>query len=99
MEAIGDRMSTLAARRRANVAGWGFSAPFTAIFAVFMLVPILASFALSFTSFSIGNIQDWASAQFVGLDNYTKLFGDDVVPEGAAQHGVLRGRRRAAARS
>ena len=39
-----------------------------------MLVPIVASFALSFTSFSIGNIQDWTSAPFVGLDNYTKLF-------------------------
>ena len=69
-------MSTLAARRRANLAGWGMSAPFTAIFAVFLLVPIVASFVLSFTSFSIGNIQDWTSAQFVGLDNYTKLFSD-----------------------
>jgi multiple sugar transport system permease protein len=64
--------------RRANVAGWGMSAPFTAIFAVFMLAPILASFALSFTDFSIGNIQDWTSTQFVGLDNYTKLFSDDA---------------------
>ena len=71
-------MSTLAARRRANIAGWGMSAPFTAIFAVFLLVPIVASLVISFTSFSIGNIQDWTSAQFVGLDNYTKLFGDDT---------------------
>jgi ABC-type sugar transport system permease subunit len=70
-------MTTLAARRRANVAGWGMSAPFAAIFAVFLLVPILASLVLSFTSFSIGNIQDWTSTQFVGLDNYTKLFSDD----------------------
>jgi ABC-type sugar transport system permease subunit len=67
-----------AGRRRINVAGWAFSTPFTAIFVVFLLVPILASFALSFTSFSIGNIQDWTSATFVGLDNYTKLFGDEV---------------------
>jgi multiple sugar transport system permease protein len=71
-------MTTLAARRRANLAGWGMSAPFTAILGVFLLVPILASLALSFTSFSIGNIQDWTSAQFIGLDNYTKLFGDDT---------------------
>jgi ABC-type sugar transport system permease subunit len=71
-------MSTLAARRRANIAGWGMSAPFTAIFAVFLLVPIVASFVLSFTSFSIGNIGDWTSAQFVGLDNYTKLFSDSA---------------------
>ena len=71
-------MTAFAARRRTNIAGWGMSAPFTAIFAVFLLVPILASLALSFTSFSIGNIQDWTSAQFVGLDNYTKLFGDET---------------------
>ena len=67
-----------AGRRRINVAGWAFSTPFTAIFVVFLLLPILASFALSFTSFSIGNIQSWTSATFVGLDNYTKLFGDEV---------------------
>ena len=29
-------MSTLAARRRANVAGWGLSAPFTAVLVVFL---------------------------------------------------------------
>jgi len=68
--------SVAAARRRANIAGWGLSAPFTAIFVVFMLAPIVASFALSFTNFSIGNIQDWTSAPFAGLDNYTKLFED-----------------------
>jgi ABC-type sugar transport system permease subunit len=71
-------MSTLAARRRANIAGWGMSAPFTAIFAVFLLVPIVASLVISFTSFSIGNVQDWTSTQFVGIDNYTKLFGDET---------------------
>ncbi len=39
--------------------GWAFALPFVAIFVVFLLVPILASFVLSFTSFGIGNIQDW----------------------------------------
>jgi multiple sugar transport system permease protein len=71
-------MTAFAARRRANIAGWGFSAPFTAILGLFLLVPILASLLLSFTSFSIGNIQDWSTTQFVGIDNYSKLFGDDV---------------------
>ena len=41
-------------------------------------LPILASFVLSFTNFWIGNIQDWTSAPFVGLDNYTKLFDDEA---------------------
>src|SRR4051794_18006493 len=64
--------------RRVNVAGWGFTAPFAVIFGVFLLAPIVASFALSFTDFSIDNIQDWTSAPFVGFDNYTKLFSDDA---------------------
>jgi multiple sugar transport system permease protein len=71
-------MTTLAARRRATIAGWGFAAPFTAILGLFLLVPIVASLILSFTSFSIGNIQDWSTMQFVGLDNYTKLLSDDA---------------------
>ena len=71
-------MTTLATRRRATIAGWGFSAPFTAILGLFLLVPILAALVISFTSFSIGNIQSWGTTEFVGLDNYTKLFGDDV---------------------
>ena len=58
--------------------GWGFSAPFVVLFAVFLLIPILASFALSFTSFGIGNIQSWGTAEFVGLDNYSKLLHDDL---------------------
>jgi ABC-type sugar transport system permease subunit len=71
-------MTAFAARRRANIAGWGFSAPFAAILGLFLLVPIAASLVISFTSFSIGNIQAWGTTEFVGLDNYTKLFSDDV---------------------
>src|SRR6187431_76827 len=62
--------------RRANAMGWVFAAPFTLLFAVFMLVPIIASFALSFTGFSLGNLQDFGSTPFVGLANYTRLFQD-----------------------
>jgi multiple sugar transport system permease protein len=64
--------------RRAALTGWGFSAPFVAIFAVFLLIPIAASLVLSFTSFGIGNIQSWGSAEFVGLDNYSKLLHDEL---------------------
>lgn len=65
-------------RLRAALTGWGFSAPFVLLFAVFLLVPILASFVLSFTSFGIGNIQDWTSAEWVGLENYSELFRDEL---------------------
>src|SRR3954454_7147457 len=72
-------MSTAAlGGRRAALTGWGFSAPFVILFAVFLLIPIVASLALSFTSFGIGNIQSWSTAEFVGIDNYTKLLHDEL---------------------
>lgn len=60
-----------------HLTGWAFSSPFVALFAVFMAIPIVASFLISFTSFNIGNIQSWTSAEFVGLDNYTHALGDE----------------------
>ncbi|MBA3384322.1 MAG: sugar ABC transporter permease [Actinobacteria bacterium] len=42
-----------------------------------MAVPIVASLILSFTGFGLGNLRDWFSADFVGVDNYTKLFDDE----------------------
>jgi multiple sugar transport system permease protein len=72
-------MSTAAlGGRRAALTGWGFSSPFVLLFAVFLLIPIVASLVLSFTSFGIGNIQSWSTAEFVGLDNYTKLLHDEL---------------------
>jgi multiple sugar transport system permease protein len=65
-------------RLRAALAGWGFSMPFVVLFGVFLLVPILASLVLAFTSFGIGNIQSWSTAEFVGLENFSKLFQDDL---------------------
>jgi len=65
-------------RLRATLTGWGFSSPFLILFGVFLLLPIVASFALSFTSFGIGNIQSWSTAEWVGLENYKELFGDDL---------------------
>ena len=54
-----------------------------------MAVPILASFVLSFTDFGIGNLRDWFSAEFVGLDNYTKLFGDEQFLKAASNTAVF----------
>jgi multiple sugar transport system permease protein len=67
----------LGLRLRPHLTGWAFALPFLVIFLVFLAIPILASFALSFTSFGIANIRDWFSADFVGVDNYTKLFDDE----------------------
>ena len=59
-----------------HVTGWLFALPFVIVFAVFLAIPILASFVLSFTNFGIANLQSWFSADLIGLDNYTKLFDD-----------------------
>lgn len=60
-----------------NLAGWLFSTPFLALFAVFMLFPIIATLLMSFTDFGQRNVRRPLEAEFVGFDNYAKLFGDD----------------------
>ncbi|GAB3654496.1 hypothetical protein GCM10028833_28200 [Glycomyces tarimensis] len=63
-----------AARRPRNGARWApyaFISPFFILFALFMLVPVIAGAYLSLT--------DWAglgSPEYIGLDNYTRLFQD-----------------------
>ncbi|MFI9598577.1 carbohydrate ABC transporter permease [Streptomyces sp. NPDC052043] len=70
-----------AGRRRSlsrhNLYGWLFSTPFLVLFGVFMLFPIVATLLMSFTDFGVRNVTRPLEAQFVGLDNYTRLFGDD----------------------
>jgi multiple sugar transport system permease protein len=66
-----DRLSTQ------NLAGWLFSTPFLAVFGTFMAVPVLATLAMSFTSFGLRDVTDPFGAEFVGLENYTRLFEDE----------------------
>ena len=49
-------------------------APFTIMFFLFLVLPIIASFALSFTSYDMVHKMD-----FVGLSNYFRMFVDDEV--------------------
>jgi len=65
-------------RVRRHLTGWIFALPFLAIFAVFLAIPIVASFALSFTGFGLANLQDWFTAPWVVVENYRKLFSDEV---------------------
>ncbi len=61
---------------RNDLIGWAFAAPFVILFCVFLAFPILASFALSFTSFGLRDLQNPVGAAFVGLNNYADLLGD-----------------------
>ncbi|WP_329621354.1 sugar ABC transporter permease [Streptomyces sp. NBC_01255] len=62
---------------RQNLAGWLFSTPFLTLFAVFMAFPIIATLAMSFTDFGLRNVTRPFEANFVGFENYAKLFGDE----------------------
>ncbi|WP_425430440.1 carbohydrate ABC transporter permease [Desmospora activa] len=55
-----------------NVAGYTFIAPFIIGFLCFTLIPILASFYLSFTDYDL-----FSSPQWIGLDNYKEMFFED----------------------
>lgn len=69
------RRASKSARRQAFVA-WGFALPFMVFFTVFMLVPIVSSFAMSFTDFRSSDVQNPFGVTFVGLDQYTQLFSN-----------------------
>lgn len=60
-----------------TLSGWLFSTPFLVLFLTFMAVPIVATLAMSFTDFGLRNITDPFSVRFVGLHNYSGLFGDE----------------------
>ena len=49
-------------------------APFTVLFLLFTVLPIISSIALSFTNF---NMVD--PPEFIGIDNYVRMFADDSV--------------------
>ncbi|ALE04342.1 sugar ABC transporter permease (plasmid) [Arthrobacter sp. ERGS1:01] len=65
-----------ARRRRQALIAWMFALPFVAIFAVFMLVPLISSFVMSFTDFTSRDVQDPTAVEFVGLKQYLDLFAD-----------------------
>jgi multiple sugar transport system permease protein len=65
-------------RRRADIerskrrAGWVLAAPALAHMGVFLLLPMVAMVALSFTDYNFSGAWQW-----IGFENYTKLFADE----------------------
>ena len=64
VDAAGVGPAPLAERLRPHLTGWLFALPFLVIFLVFLAIPILASFLLSFTGFGIANLRDWFKALY-----------------------------------
>ncbi len=73
------RSPTTITRQRARHQGlvaWMFALPFVLIFGVFMLLPIVSSLLMSFTDFTARDIQAPFAVKFVGIEQYTGLFGN-----------------------
>ncbi|MFT4123648.1 MAG: sugar ABC transporter permease [Microbacteriaceae bacterium] len=65
--------SRRAQRIRSALTGYLFIAPFLVYFAVFLLLPMLMAFGISFTDWNMRS-----APEFVGLDNYISLLTDST---------------------
>lgn len=65
-------------RWRRAVTGWSFAAPFTALFLVFLALPVVASLVISLTDMRATDLRTPLAVDFVGLSNFQRLFGDDL---------------------
>src|SRR5690242_20511307 len=63
-------------RRRQTLIAWMFALPFVLVFGVFMLFPLVSSFLMSFTDFTSRDVTTPLAVGFVGIDQYTDLFGN-----------------------
>ena len=70
-------------RRREVAAGYLFSLPFLALFLVFTIGPVIASFLMSFTDLRSADIRNPLAVGLVGIENYSKLFSDDTFQKAA----------------
>jgi multiple sugar transport system permease protein len=63
-------------RSRPGAVPWLFVAPFLVIFAVFTLLPLVSSFAMSFTDFRAADVQNPFGVDFVGLQQYQAVLSN-----------------------
>ncbi|WP_218010873.1 carbohydrate ABC transporter permease [Herbidospora mongoliensis] len=64
----------MSTRRRQGVIAWAFALPFVLLFGAFTFIPLVSSFGMSFTDFHSSDVQTPFAIDFVGLDQYVKLF-------------------------
>jgi multiple sugar transport system permease protein len=74
---------------RRALTGWAFAGPFTVLFVVFMAVPVLASLAMSLTDLRSTDLRTPFAVDFVGIDNYTRLFEDGLFRRAATNTAVF----------
>lgn len=72
-----DRRALAKKQRRIDLTAWGFLAPFALIYAVFLLYPIAQGIFMGFFRWDLLAID---SREFIGLNNYVRMFwGDQIV--------------------
>lgn len=79
----------LSPRARRGLVAWGFALPFVVVFATFMAGPVLASLAMSFTDLRSTDLRNPLNVNFVGLDNYVRLLGDEAFRQAAVNTAVF----------
>ena len=60
-------------RRLTNLVGYSFISPWMLGFILFIIGPMIASLFLSFTNYNMLSSPNW-----IGMDNYVKIFTDDA---------------------
>jgi multiple sugar transport system permease protein len=68
----------LSFRAQRAIAAWLLAAPFFVLFLVFFAGPVLASLVLGFTDLRSTDLRHPFAVNFVGFDNYTRLFQDET---------------------
>lgn len=63
--------------QRQGLVAWALALPFLAIFAVFMILPLVGSLAMSFTDLTSRDVRNPFAVNLVGFDQYAALFADE----------------------
>ncbi len=80
-DAAAERRSTH--RRRQERAAWILALPFALLFLAFTAWPVIQSVFMSFTDTGARDLRSPFSVNFVGLDNFTRAFGDPIFRQAA----------------
>ena len=75
-------------RWRLLLVSWSFTLPFIVLFVVFMAGPIVVSLITSFTDLRVTDIRNPFAVDFVGLENYVNVLGDDVFRRAAINTAI-----------
>ncbi|MBA2769461.1 MAG: sugar ABC transporter permease [Sporichthyaceae bacterium] len=76
-------------RRREVVAAYLFALPFLALFLVFTIGPVIASFLMSFTDLRSADVRSPLAVGLIGLENYSKLLSDETFHKAAFNTGYF----------